>query len=568
LIWKLIGMKNLGKGFCLLLLLSACGASSEVVSSTINTTTVLPVKITTTTTTTFASTTTSPTPLSAKSDGINLVDFEKEIEEEIVEILTERGLDKEEAEKFAHEKLQEGVDPQVVNDMILIFEDWMENYSLHPVLGRVWTEENARCVIFEMMRKGGVYQTSEVIKFAARGGMSEKDARFLVQPVSECVDLYVLVKADMNLDNLENVDCIMEGVTEEQIVEWYVADLSADSLSFFDLYANDVNLSCSSVSPTTTVSTTTVAPTTTTAVSTTTVAPTTTTVAPTTTTVAPTTTTMTPTTTTSEVGNENWVEELLSLLVLDNASAPVDYDRDDWGSGWSDDDGDCINTRHEVLLLESLSATSLSSSGCSVSDGEWYAAFTGTYVTNSSSLDIDHFVPLANAHDSGGWAWSSATKESYYNDLVDPQHLIAVTASANRSKGSRGPEDWKPSDSSYWCQYANSWADIKIRWTLTVTSAEFSTLQSMLNTCEGQPTGIYVPPASISTATTTTTTIVPTATTSGVPNDPGNSKNCSDFSTYAEAKTWFDIYFPHYGDVARLDGDGDGEPCESLPGGP
>ena len=538
-------MKKLGESFCLLLLLSACGASSEVVSSTINTTTVLPVKITTTTTTTFAPTTTSPSPLSANSDGIDLVDFEKEIEEGIVEILTERGLDKEEAEKFAHEKLQEGVDPQVVNDMILIFEDWMENYPLHPVLGRVWTEENAQCVIFEMMRKGGVYQTSEVIKFAARGGMSEKDARFLVQPVSECVDLYVLVKADMNLDNLENVDCIMEGVTEEQIVEWYVADLSADSLSFFDLYANDVNLSCSSVSPTTTVSTTTVAPTTTTAVST---------------------TTMTPTTTTSEVGNENWVEELLSLLVLDNASAPVDYDRDDWGSGWSDDDGDCINTRHEVLLLESLSATSLSSSGCSVSDGEWYAAFTGTYVTNPSSLDIDHFVPLANAHDSGGWAWSSATKESYYNDLVDPQHLIAVTASANRSKGSRGPEDWKPSDSSYWCQYANSWADIKIRWTLTVTSAEFSTLQSMLDTCEGQPIGIYVPPASISTATTTTT--VPTATTSGVPNDPGNSKNCSDFSTYAEAKTWFDIYFPHYGDVARLDGDGDGEPCESLPGGP
>ena len=28
--------------------------------------------------------------------------------------------------------------------------------------------------------------------------MSEKDARFLVQPVSESVDLYVLVKTDMN----------------------------------------------------------------------------------------------------------------------------------------------------------------------------------------------------------------------------------------------------------------------------------------------------------------------------------------------------------------------------------
>ena len=33
-------------------------------------------------------------------------------------------------------------------------------------------------------------------------------------------------------------------------------------------------------------------------------------------------------------------------------------------------------------------------------------------------------------------------------------------------------------------------------------------------------------------------------------------------------KAWFDTYFPYYGDVARLDGDNDGEPCESLPGGP
>jgi len=66
-----------------------------------------------------------------------------------------------------------------------------------------------------------------------------------------------------------------------------------------------------------------------------------------------------------------------------------------------------------------------------------------------------------------------------------------------------------------------------------------------------------VPPPT--TTTTTTTTVVP---------NPGNTKNCSDFSTYTEAKAWFDTYFPHYGDVAGLDGDSDGEPCESLPGGP
>jgi hypothetical protein len=50
--------------------------------------------------------------------------------------------------------------------------------------------------------------------------------------------------------------------------------------------------------------------------------------------------------------------------------------------------------------------------------------------------------------------------------------------------------------------------------------------------------------------------------------NPGDTKNCKDFEDYREAKTWYDTYFPLYGDVARLDGDGDGVPCESLAGAP
>jgi hypothetical protein len=50
--------------------------------------------------------------------------------------------------------------------------------------------------------------------------------------------------------------------------------------------------------------------------------------------------------------------------------------------------------------------------------------------------------------------------------------------------------------------------------------------------------------------------------------NPGDTKNCKDFSDYREAKAWYDTYFTLFGDVARLDGDGDGVPCESLPGAP
>ena len=291
----------------------------------------------------------------------------------------------------------------------------------------------------------------------------------------------------------------------------------------------------------------------------------------TTTTSTTTTTTTTSTTTTIASASSGWDEELLQGLIVSNSSAPVSYDRDDWGSGWSDADGDCMSTRHEVLKTESVDQAQVDYYGCTVTGGRWYGAFTGTWVTNPSSLDIDHFVPLANAHASGGWAWSSTTKRNYYNDLSDPKHLIAVTASANRSKGARGPESWKPTNTDYWCVYAHTWATIKTRWELTVTTSELGALTSMLNTCDAEPASTWTPPVAPATTSSTTTTTSSSPTASTIPPDPGNTRNCSGasgFSTYAEAKAWFDTYFPYYGDVAKLDGDGDGEPCESLPGGP
>jgi Excalibur calcium-binding domain len=52
------------------------------------------------------------------------------------------------------------------------------------------------------------------------------------------------------------------------------------------------------------------------------------------------------------------------------------------------------------------------------------------------------------------------------------------------------------------------------------------------------------------------------------PPNPGDTKNCTDFATWAEANAWFQTYFPIYGDIAKLDSDGDGIPCETLPGHP
>ena len=159
-------------------------------------------------------------------------------------------------------------------------------------------------------------------------------------------------------------------------------------------------------------------------------------------------------------------------IVAELAAGIPAYDRNQWRH-WGDDDGDCQNTRHEVLIERSRApVTFKTESQCQVVAGYWIGLYTNMAVASASDLDVDHMVPLKNSHDSGGWAWDAAKKEAYANDLSDPDHLIAVTASANRSKGSKGPEEWKPPDADYWCEYATDWIRIKNAWALTVTLAE------------------------------------------------------------------------------------------------
>jgi hypothetical protein len=184
-------------------------------------------------------------------------------------------------------------------------------------------------------------------------------------------------------------------------------------------------------------------------------------------------------------------------VVLDLLGGVPAYNRDDWRH-WIDVDGDCQNTRAEVLIAESLSAVTFTSasSGCTVAEGRWYGAYTGGEFVLASDVDVDHMVPLKNAHDSGGWAWSAARKRDYANDISDPRHLIAVDDGANQSKGARGPDEWRPPLASYWCQYAANWIGIKVTWSLTVTSAEWRALASMLDTCAaGRPVITLAAPA-------------------------------------------------------------------------
>ena len=131
------------------------------------------------------------------------------------------------------------------------------------------------------------------------------------------------------------------------------------------------------------------------------------------------------------------------------APIPADipeYDRGDW-KHWVDSDGDCQDARQEVLVEESLDEVTFETDRkCRVETGQWFGVFTGVYTGDPGDLDIDHLVPLKNAHLSGGWRWDADMREEYANYLEEENHLIAVTKGANRSKGARGPEEWGPPD--------------------------------------------------------------------------------------------------------------------------
>ena len=179
-----------------------------------------------------------------------------------------------------------------------------------------------------------------------------------------------------------------------------------------------------------------------------------------------------------------------STLVITVAEIPVgipDYSRSEW-KHWVDSDGDCQDARQEVLIEESLVAVTFETDRkCRVETGQWWAPHLGHHIGNPTHLDVDHHVPLKNAHDSGGWAWTPEMKEEYANYLEDPAHLVAISSRHNRSKGARGPEEWAPPDNALWCDYALDWAEIKQEWNLTMTAVESEIVMDMLGTCENPP---------------------------------------------------------------------------------
>ena len=174
------------------------------------------------------------------------------------------------------------------------------------------------------------------------------------------------------------------------------------------------------------------------------------------------------------------------LLTLSCALAPVSaddcpfplppYDRDAFG-GWIDADGDCEDTRAEVLRSVGPTAGE-----CTVRKIRFVDPYTGLeYAGEAHRIDIDHVVPLAEAWRSGADGWTRERRVAFANDTYN---LIPTAAGVNRSKGDRDPAEWLPPDPEAWCWYGRRWLRIKAEYRLAMDGEEVAGLARALEACD------------------------------------------------------------------------------------
>lgn len=176
-------------------------------------------------------------------------------------------------------------------------------------------------------------------------------------------------------------------------------------------------------------------------------------------------------------------EQLEALRVADLGDG-AGYDRDAFGQRWADIDRNGCDQRNDALRAAGRDVqTKPGTHDCVVLQATIDDPYTGseiTFVKGENTVDIDHVVPLSRAWRQGAADWPAERREEFANTA---DNLVAVDASANRSKGDDGPEEWMPDADR--CSYAVRWVEVKTQFELSVAPREKQALTDELATCEG-----------------------------------------------------------------------------------
>ena len=268
---------------------------------------------------------------------------------------------------------------------------------------------------------------------------------------------------------------------------------------------------------------------------------------------------------------------------------------------WIDADKNGCNTRQEVLIEEAIVKPKIGKK-CVLSGGTWLSSYDDKTIKGSgSTLDVDHMVPLAEAWRSGAWQWTNAEREFFANDLKDNRVLIAVTASSNRSKGDSDLANWLPKASKeIVCDYVFAWIAVKSRYYLSVDPKESAVIERIAfepscnarnasntykpliafekyhanyegptasatptPTASSTPTVTATPTASATPTPTASATPTPTPTSTKTKPTPIKYKNCTEAKAAGVTPIRKSTDPELYALNTALDGDKDGDACES-----
>lgn len=157
----------------------------------------------------------------------------------------------------------------------------------------------------------------------------------------------------------------------------------------------------------------------------------------------------------------------------------TEYEREYFGHGWTDDDGDCINTRHEILISHALnnSAEFKEDNNCTIAVGQWESPFTGNIIESASAIDIDHIAPLKFAWTYGADSWTEDKRLQFAND---PENLLAVEASLNRQKGAQDITEWLPPKNQ--CRYIEQFLAISKKYGLVFPQEKRTAFENVRKT--------------------------------------------------------------------------------------
>lgn len=159
---------------------------------------------------------------------------------------------------------------------------------------------------------------------------------------------------------------------------------------------------------------------------------------------------------------------------------------------WHDVNGSGCTARQDALLAQVIGFPQIDSfNPCFIVEGDWYSVYDGVLHQGApGDVDVDHVVALAEAWDSGAWAWDQAMRRQFANDL---DNLLVVTAASNRTKGDRDVGQWRPPRRQAWCLTATITVRVKYRYDLSVDAAEAQALREMLATCSDTTASVPVP---------------------------------------------------------------------------